>query len=472
MVSLKKHIPFILGLLIVVLLSTYKLTESPPTWMDEGIFSQVARNMALHGEHGMQVAPGVFENGMYITTSYAVTAPIAASHLLFGTGILQSRSVMVLFIIGGYCAFYALMRRRLSGWPLLLSLLLVAFFAPLYGHGKNVMGEVPGITYFLLGSVFLARIFEGKRLLREYVLFGIFMGLAIITKPTFLPIVPAILLSLFVFRTEIFGNRKQLLVCAAALGLPIIVWILIQFGGTSLATILSYYSNPNSTFFLSSIPENIRRFFAELQPLYTGGLFMLWTLSGVWRIKKGSFKESISPVEFTAWTFSLLTLLSFLRTVGYYRYFLAAEFLALIFVVPSLLESVSVKYKKYIFAVCGVLVVFHAYQTFFSSWVSTYTEGTKSALLKENVGGISPLKKVFFYRVPEAVNFLPATFENYHQYVKINTVLENGASELVLLRMGEPDIVITNSQFLGDSVLSKYTLEKEFDRYAILVKKI
>jgi 4-amino-4-deoxy-L-arabinose transferase-like glycosyltransferase len=468
---MRKHIPFIVGLLIVIFLSTYELTESPPTWMDEGIFSQVARNMALHGEHGMQVAPGEFENGIYITTSYTVTGPIALSFLMFGPGIFSARIVMVLFIIAGYCAFYVLIRRKLSGWPLILSLLLVAFFAPLYGHGRNVMGEVPGTVYFLLGLVFLMRIHGGKRDLREYVLAGLFAGIATVTKPIYVLIIPAMLIPLFVYRRELFDAKKNVAGYFVSAAIPFTLWFCIQFGGTSFDSIISLYANPNDIDVWVMMKENARRFFTELQPMYTLGLFGLWTISAIFRIKKDSLRGAISPKELAAWILSLLILVMYLRTAGYYRYFFVAELLAIIFVLPSVLSAVSSRFTKPILICFTLLVLFHAYQTLFSSWTSAHTDGNRAALLTKYVSTIADDKKIFFYQVPEAVNFLPASHTNYHQYIRINSALENGSGQVGLLDDGEMDVVLTNSELVQDPVFGKYKVETSFDRYVILVKK-
>ena len=60
MVSYKKHITIILlliGSLWLFWFSFSNLTETPPTWMDEGIIIQTARNFSNSGIAGIRVDP-------------------------------------------------------------------------------------------------------------------------------------------------------------------------------------------------------------------------------------------------------------------------------------------------------------------------------------------------------------------------------------------------------------------------------
>lgn len=470
---MKKHAPFLFGLIIVVFLSTYKLTESPPVWMDEGVFTQVARNMALNGEHAVQVAPGEFAHGSYITTSYTVTAPVSASMKLFGVGIFQARIVMVFFIIIAYCAAYALLRRKLSGWTLLTALLLIAFFAPLYGHGKSVLGEIPGVAYLLLSFVFLTRIIEGKRNPREFVLAGLFVMLAMVTKPIFVLIAPALVIALFVYCRELFSSRKEIFVYCAALLVPFIIWILVQFKGDSLTDIVSLYSNPNNVRLGDAVAANIKRFMTEAQPMYTLALFLAWTISGIVRIRRSiSWKAGTTPAELIAWAASFITLVMFMKTAGFYRYFFAPEILSLIFVVPSVLSVLSGRYAKAALVGFSLLVVLHAHQTFFGSWIAAYATSTKSAQLEEVIGNLPTDKPIFFYQVPEVVNFLPAGHMNYYQYFVINSFLAIGTEQLPVLETKTPDIVITNGELKDHPAFKGYAVEKTFDRYVIFNKGV
>jgi len=143
-------------------LSVYKLTESPPTWMDEGIKINSARVWSETGHAGLQIAPGIDSSANILTTDYPVIAPIALTFKLFGVGLLQARSVMVAYLILFFLLAFTLIRRYLiiksDKNAKLLSLCafaLIISFAPIYGDGKNVLGELPGLV-FLMAFLFFA----------------------------------------------------------------------------------------------------------------------------------------------------------------------------------------------------------------------------------------------------------------------------------------------------------------------------
>lgn len=472
---MRQHIFFGLCLAFVVTLSLYNLTESPPTWMDEGVITQVARNMALNNEHAIQTAPGEFLSGSYITTGYPVTFPIYISFLLFGIGILQARVIMAIFIILLFSALYILLQKnegtRDSKWFLYITLLLVASFAPLYGQGKNVLGEVPGLCYLILSFIFLQKMYTGVYKNYQAILAGLFLGLAIVTKPIYLLIALATVITFFLYREKLFSDQKKISLCIIFLVLPILVWLMIQFQGDTLANVTSLYSNPNAEPFGNVLLSNLTRFFTEAQPLYTLLLFLAWTITGTIRWTR---RKLIKPVEVLAWIFSGLILLAYLRTAGFYRYFFPAEILSLIFFVDSVKEVIAEKYHRSFLVCLALLVCFQLHQTFFNSWISVHNEGYRSARLSEHIGKIDPSYSIFFYQVPEAVNFLNPNHKNYYQYIKISSALALGEEFRKELTKGTTDLIITTSDSAENPLLSplfsKYHKKESFDRYVILSK--
>src|SRR5262249_17849183 len=150
----------------------------------------------------------------------------------------------------------------------LLSLLLLSTFPLLYGNGKNVLGEVPGMLYVFCALIFLWRIeannFRGEW---NYLFLGLATALAAATKPIFflLPVAVAlgVLLSL---RSLSFHSRG---VAWGALGffMPLALWFALQFGvNDQVGAVLSHYANPYSVFLFSTVKENILRFFREATP--------------------------------------------------------------------------------------------------------------------------------------------------------------------------------------------------------------
>ena len=45
-------------LLLVGFFATYKLSESPSVWYDEGFYVQIASNLSTYGKYGLQLQPG------------------------------------------------------------------------------------------------------------------------------------------------------------------------------------------------------------------------------------------------------------------------------------------------------------------------------------------------------------------------------------------------------------------------------
>ena len=235
----------VVAMLVTLFFATYKLTESPPTWLDEGIISQVAMNMVQgHTWHTvLQPAPGEYVSAGYVSTSYPVTYPVALSFELFGAGLLQARIVMVLFIMLFVSAAYALLRRLCTPWQAVAGVTLIATFAPLYGNGKNVLGEVPGLFFLTCFLLCVRRIELGNARLRAYAGAGILLGLTVVTKPIFLlllPVVGAVLLG--------SRSRYTLLGLATAFAsflAPLAVWVTTQFGNESVGQMLAIYVNPH-----------------------------------------------------------------------------------------------------------------------------------------------------------------------------------------------------------------------------------
>src|SRR3989338_7980826 len=111
------HSKYFAGILFLFLVgfaaffSTYKITESPPVWYDEGINMQAAENIARFGTLVLQVAPDTFVAPTVLTTGYPITYPVAASFKFFGAGVLQARLVMALFVVAMAVVAYILAQR-------------------------------------------------------------------------------------------------------------------------------------------------------------------------------------------------------------------------------------------------------------------------------------------------------------------------------------------------------------------------
>src|SRR3989344_6074584 len=253
------------GFCLLGLLSFSRLTEIPATWMDEGAIDQVAMNLAENGVYGYQIAPGNFISAEFLTTGYPVVYPVALTFLLFGKSLFSARFVMVLFIFllsisaFWYSKVFALNKPSLRFFPL-ISLFLLISFAPLYGHGKNVLGEVPGLTFFVFSLLSLS-LFEQKHRMGWLIfLSGILGGLSMATKPLYLILIlPASLSVFFLFKRKSFSLREKGIFFIGML-IPLLWWVIAQSGEHSVLNTF-FYGNPNQTSLTSLVVKNSLLFF-------------------------------------------------------------------------------------------------------------------------------------------------------------------------------------------------------------------
>ena len=96
----------------ILFASTYKLIESPSVWYDEGIYVQIATNLANNGLVGMRFSPTEILHVSKFTVEYPVIYPLAGVFKIFGFSILSARLLMVflfwvllspdIFLLGNY----------------------------------------------------------------------------------------------------------------------------------------------------------------------------------------------------------------------------------------------------------------------------------------------------------------------------------------------------------------------------------
>lgn len=454
------------GMLLVLFFATYKLTESPPTWLDEGIITQVAMNIAERGPHAvLKVSPGQFVPAGYVSTSYPVTFPLAASFRLFGPGLLPARAVMALFIIAFVYAAYRLMRRETSRRGAFFSLFLVATFAPLYGNGKNVLGEVPGLFYLIAFLLLVRKIETRESTALDFALAGALLGLAAATKPIFLLVLLPVGI-VFALSRRLLPLEKS----AAALAgfvLPMLLWFATQFNGETLSRMLAIYANPHNNNIASSVAQNALSFVTAPEPFYALALLAVWLCSiGVrlWR------KQPVSRAEYIAVGFAALVYLAYLRGAAYYRYFFLGEVLALLYLPHALATLWRKDIPRYALGILlALLVALQLYQTVFRSWVADYYSSHRSRELS-SLAALQPARSVLLYQAPEAAIFLPAGMP-YYQYLEITKTIEVGKENLALLSAGAVDVIVIPRDDEPYADLSRYRLADTLDRYDVWYKK-
>lgn len=454
------------------IVSLYHLAENPPTWLDEGTNIQAAMNLAEKGASAIQIGPEELISSDFLTTSFTVTYPIAIAFSLLQTDILVARAMMVAFMALAVLFAYLLMA-RLSGTRkyaiTLSSLFLLITFAPLYGHGKNVLGEVPGLMFFL-ASLYLLHKAESVSSWRLFSLAGIAAGLAMSTKPLYLLIIAPATALLFALKYREISIRGMLAFTVSAAAI-LAAWFFIHLGHLGALKEILFAANAEDATLAARLARTTSQFISELQPMYFLGLLGIWyiTLAARWRKK-----ITIDTAELYAALFSAMNLGLYLMSRGFYRYFFPAEVLALIFLPLALLTyPVRERHRGLMrmasFSLITALILFQAYQTLFSSWVSQSLSSTRSAQLEQHLAALPTESSIFLYNVPEAAIFVPS--RNYYQYLRYGNNVIRGEENLPILFEGVPDFVLVDLKFTDtERVLPFYSEMARFDKYTLYRK--
>ncbi len=466
---------------VTLISGTYHLSESPGIWYDEGYYTQLAMNLVNSSTQSIQTAPGVFVSSATVTGGFPLTIPVAFSYKLFGVGVFQGRAVMVLYIFALLATVYMMTRSLFSARIASWATLIVASFPLLYGNGKSVLGEIPGLFFVLLtllSLIFLER--SHYRSLHFFICAGLAAGFAVVTKPIFLLLLPALFLS-YVFSIRSFSIRGCLLGITAFF-IPFTAWIYLQFGsGDSLFATLSFYINPyESGNTLTLVGENLLHLVTGSTPLFMLGLLSLWSLAFLirWRAK-----EYIYKAECAAFIFCLIIIAAYLRLPGWYRYLFPAALVALVFL-PHSAQIVFNFFKKrfaflekkqWFLPVFLVGVVFlQLYQLAFTSYVAGYYDSHRVRDLRAYIASLDPSASFFLYNVPEIAVLLPS--QNYFQYLQPHETKDSetlGVDTLPILASGQAEYVVVSDSFYrsNQSIFSAYGNLDHVNRYGFLKKR-
>lgn len=474
---------FALGFFILATASFYHLSESPGIWFDEGMYTQVAMNLATYGVEGIQTAPGEFASAGSVTGGFPFLAPVALSYKFFGIGVMQGRAVMAIFILLFATASFFFIRSLFGTWQGSLALLLLASFAMLYGNGKSVLGEVPGL-FFLVCALLALRFFERRsyRGIWSAVAVGLLTGLCIATKPIFILLLPAFAIVWLIRRREVTVHIREFFFGLLAFLVPLITWLYFQFGvGDTVLHLLSFYANPYSVSDLPTlVTGNIMRFVTDVTALYTLVLLAVWGMALIMRRQK---REPISIAEISAFLFALIIIIASFRLPGWNRYISPATTIALIFFPYSFLYifnharkriSILASMPLVPYALLALMFLGQMYQIGFSSYVANYYHAHRTRDLQEAFASLAPSASIFVYNAPEVVVILPSS--NYYQYIKPyadNDEALMGANQLRMLLAGGVDYVIIGTNDLASSspFFAGYQFVKKVNRYSLFAKK-
>lgn len=393
------------------------LLDSPRPWFDEGIYLQAAKNIALTGQWGIQTAPQKIISLDFITVGFPLLAPLALLFKLAGPSLLAARLYMLAWIALGVfltgLAGSKIFNRSAGLW----AAALIATFGPWYANGKNVMGEVPGLVLLLAGLWALAQ-WEGKP--RSFGWAGatsLLFSLAAVTKPSFLVVLPALLCAVcLIWQRHRFGFKilfslflPGLFVCAA--------WFKTQFNGWPSAQVLAHYSNPYGLDDVgAAVALNLKNFFLHTTPWH---LAVLLSIIAVYL----ALRRRIRAAELAMAVIIALTLVSYFRTAGWYRYFFVAQVLALFWLpeaVQIIVQKIRPAAKLLMPAVIGLFLCVNI----FALWRDPAPMFGTTWRQVKNIIEANPQDTWFFANAPEAAFFYPGT--GYGQYLKVTEKLKIG----------------------------------------------
>jgi len=469
---------FLLGILLFVgLYSLSTLTTKPAYWYDEAINVELARNFSEFGKLDLAVAPNTFsrQGATVGSTGYPVTVPLAGFFRIFGFGLAQARAYMLLWMGALLIALFYIAKKLWGPLTAYGGTLLIATFAPFYGNGRSVMGEIPGFLFFLC-SFYL---FERKRWLWS----GLLLGLSVISKPSvFVFLIPAYTLVLL-SRSETW-TRKLTDLCILGTGavLALVPWVVIYLGelsrGGIAQNILAHFKNPYAEVGVSAV-ANIS---TNLPTLFTSTtlLYMWVMLAGVVIavLLERTLLKNHKDFFILSATYLPLALLQYLKSFGYLRYLITAEFLVFILfliALPALVRFVlSLRHSRapttprglgtppqaggegnpendtvrknlipiFMGMTMAVMISIQTVHLFTSADLYSSEKAQKTILHMYTT--YPTAKTIGVINVPQVASFIPS-FQKY-QYLSTYGLSDFGTHMLYLSPEKLPDVIVTESE--------------------------
>ncbi len=201
-----------IGALVVYFLVFFNLTRFPAPWFDEGSHLHVPKTLVQYGVYADRSSEGFRYYGPTIGVGPTVMLPIAGMFKLFGIGLWQARFVMGVYLIAAVYVFYRLVEHlagRRVAW-VACALLVSSRSVLLLNYGRQVLGEVPGLFFLVLGGLLWLSDW-GRDNWKRLTVIGLCFGLAMITKYQYLLfLAPMLLISWLLdrlyYRTSSHGH--------------------------------------------------------------------------------------------------------------------------------------------------------------------------------------------------------------------------------------------------------------------------
>jgi 4-amino-4-deoxy-L-arabinose transferase-like glycosyltransferase len=363
----KYEIIFVISIIIFFIWSFQTLQTSPRYWFDEGINLQIARNFSEMGYLNLQVAPGEpYEKPFqFLTSGFPLTLPLGIWYQFTDFDFSDSRVYMLLWMSLLFLSTFLLSKEFYGSKLALFSVLLMMVFPPIVFHGRSLIGEIPGITLFFLALLTLSR--------HKFLLSGLLFGLVVATKPLFVLILPAVLLSLFKNK----GSFKKELFLWIGISVPALIFLWHVLPSLNLIELVGTYSGRASQHSLfENVFSNAKRFFTDSSLIVTLILSIVVAIS----FKKEDFSRRAFSILIIS---AFLSLLFFLQSVGWNRYLVFYQAI-LVLLLPVALSRLSNRflftrkinetYFKGSLVIVGLSLLF-LLQGYYFSCCATFTSG-------------------------------------------------------------------------------------------------
>ncbi|MBN2501182.1 MAG: glycosyltransferase family 39 protein, partial [Anaerolineales bacterium] len=200
----------VVAALMVFFLAFFHLTAYPTTWFDEGSHLHVPKTLLRFGEYADYSSDGFRYFGPTIGVGPTIMLPIAGVFKIFGIGLLQARVVMALYLLATVYVFYRL-SAYLGGQKIAFvatALLVTSRGVGLLEYGRQVLGEVPGLFFVILGFYLWFSKWD-KASFWRLVLAGLMLGLATVTKNQYLLLLAPTLLGAWILNLIYYRKTPQ-----------------------------------------------------------------------------------------------------------------------------------------------------------------------------------------------------------------------------------------------------------------------
>lgn len=263
-----KYSYIILGIIIAfaLFISLRTLTSQPRYFFDEAGVVETAHSFATNGKLDIMVSPNTFSgySHLFNATGYTVSLPLAFIFRLSHVSLISGRLMMVFWLVIAILSIWYIVSKFWGQKSGLYASALVASFAPFYGNGMQIMGEVPGFVFLIWGIYQL--VYK-----QNFKLTGLLFGLSAISKPSiYILLLPSFLIYLYFFEKD--GIRKLRDFIIGCIGPIVLFFVLIVpdiFSSKNWIEIINLYRNPfDSPSQLHNIISNIQTYWNHSTIIY------------------------------------------------------------------------------------------------------------------------------------------------------------------------------------------------------------